>query len=134
MPSNMLLAAHLIPALSATATGAWMVARPKGTPSHKRVGKIWVTLMLMTAITSFAITGGPFAVLGGFSYIHLLSVIMLVAVPLGVWAARHQRVALHKFIMISLYVSLWVTGLFALLMKGRILHGVLHGELHGVLL
>ena len=125
MPSNILLAAHLIPALSATATGAWMVVRPKGTSSHKRVGKIWVTLMLMTAITSFAITGGPFAVLGGFSYIHLLSVIMLVAVPVGVWAARHQRVTLHKVIMISLYVSLWATGLFALLMKGRFLHGVL---------
>lgn len=125
MPSSLLLACHLIPAVSATVSGAVMVARPKGTAVHQRLGTLWAVLMLLTALTSFAMTGGPLAIWQGYSVIHLLSVLTLFAVPLGIIAARRQWKTLHRFTMTSLYVALCITGVLALLMKGRFLNGVL---------
>lgn len=125
MPSSLLLATHLVPALSATVSGAVMVARPKGTAIHQRLGTLWAVLMLLTALTSFAMTGGPLAIWHGYSIIHLLSVIILFAVPLGIIAARRQHKTLHRVTMTGLYIALCVTGVLAVLMKGRFLHGIL---------
>lgn len=125
MPDNVLLACHLIPALSATATGAYVVAQPKGTLTHKRWGTRWSLLMLITALTSFGLTGGQFAVFHGYSYIHLLSILTLVMVPLGFWAIRQRHLQLHRFTMISLFISLCITGVLAVLMKGRFLNALM---------
>lgn len=125
MATPLLLASHLVPALSALATGAWIVGGTKGTTEHKRLGKIWVGLMLITALTSFNITGGPLAVYQGYSYIHALSVIILFAAPLGFLAARYQFITVHRVTMISLYIALCVTGVLAVLMKGRFLNNLM---------
>ena len=120
-----MLACHLVPAVSATVSGAVMVARPKGTTLHQRVGKLWAVLMLLTALTSFGMTGGPLAIWQGYSVIHLLSVLTLFAIPLGVMAARRQWTTLHRVTMVGLYVALCITGVLALLMKGRFLNGLI---------
>lgn len=67
--------------------------------------------MVGVALSSFAITevAGP----GRFSWIHGLSVLTLVMLPVGVWAARTGRISLHQRAMQGLYVGgLIVAGAF----------------------
>jgi uncharacterized membrane protein len=65
---------------------------------------------------------------GEWSPIHLLSILVLVTVPLGVWRAHRHGVAAHRHIMISVFAgALVIAGLFALL-PGRIMHAVVFGQ------
>jgi uncharacterized membrane protein len=65
---------------------------------------------------------------GEWSPIHLLSILVLVTVPLGVWRAHRHEVAAHRRIMISVFASaLVIAGPFALL-PGRIMHAVVFGQ------
>ena len=94
---------HLVAALLALALGTVMLIRRKGTGSHKALGRIWVALMLAVALSSFWITGLGGA--GRFSWIHGLSVFVLVMLGLSVWAIRRGRVRTHRFTMIGVYAG-----------------------------
>src|SRR5258708_1851477 len=77
---------HALFALTAVGIGVMVLARRKGTPSHKLWGRVWVTLMAAVALSSFWIFdirhgAGP-------SLIHLLSLLTLVSLGL---AARFIR-------------------------------------------
>ncbi|MBS4044999.1 MAG: DUF2306 domain-containing protein [Alphaproteobacteria bacterium] len=104
---------HLAATILALALGAFMLIRRKGTVSHRLLGWIWVGLMLTAAVSSFWITGlGS----GGFSPIHILSVVVLISVPLAVLAIRRGKVKRHRAAMIGLFFgALVVPGLFTLL-------------------
>ncbi len=94
--------AHLLAALTALLVSLFMLKGAKGTRVHRIVGWIWAGLMLTTALTSFLIMElNP----GRLSYIHLLSGWTAFATPLGVWAARTHRVALHRRMMTGLVVG-----------------------------
>lgn len=116
---------HLIPALLTLGLGIKIITGKKGTNTHKRLGRVWALLMLFTALSSFGITGGTLAVYQGYSYLHVLSVLVLIGVPLGWWAARHNLTRLHQITMVSLFVSLCVTGALAVFMPARVLHDLL---------
>jgi len=117
---------HAFAAFAALAVGGAQLVLPKGTMRHRVLGYAWVALMLVIAISSFWIQ--QIRLVGPFSPIHLLSILVLITVPLAVWHAHNHRVAKHRKVMISLYVfALIGAGLFTLL-PGRIMHAVVFGK------
>ena len=117
------IAAHAAMAGAALLVGAAVLARPKGTASHRALGWTWVVLMAAVASSSFAIR------YNGFSWIHGLSVFTLFALVFGVADARRRNIKAHRTTMISIFVgALLITGLFTLLPQrliGQALRGVL---------
>lgn len=104
------IAAHAAMAGAALLVGAAVLARPKGTASHRALGWTWVVLMASVASISFAIR------FNGFSWIHGLSVYTLFALAFGVMHARRRNIKAHRLTMISIFVgALLITGLFTLL-------------------
>ncbi|MDX8529607.1 DUF2306 domain-containing protein [Mesorhizobium sp. VK25A] len=117
---------HAFAAFAALAIGGAQLALPKGTMRHRVLGYTWVALMLIIVISSFWIQ--QIRLIGPFSPIHLLSILVLITVPLAVWHAHNHRVAKHRKVMISLYVfALIGAGVFTLL-PGRIMHAVVFGQ------
>jgi uncharacterized membrane protein len=114
---------HAFAAMAAFGIGLVQIAGPKGTTTHRILGWGWVAIMLTVAISSFWIQG--MKQFGNFSWIHGLSILVLIMLPLAVLAARRHRVSAHKKTMISLFLgALVIAGLFTLL-PGRIMHDVL---------
>jgi uncharacterized membrane protein len=119
---------HLATVLPAFAIGSWLMLRRKGTPGHRRLGRIYLLLMLATGLITLFMPAqvGP-AWRGHFGFIHLLSLLTLVCVPMAYLAIRHGNVRLHQGNMIGLYVGgLLIAGSFAL-MPGRLLNQWLFG-------
>ncbi|MBC7770067.1 MAG: DUF2306 domain-containing protein [Phycisphaerales bacterium] len=93
---------HIYAALTALAIGTAVLLLPKGRGLHKALGWGWVTVMGVTAISSLWITdlnGGMW------SFIHLLSGWTLIALPMGIYAARSRKVAKHRKAMTGLFVG-----------------------------
>ena len=115
----MLTALHAGLAAAALCLGAAMLLRRKGTLSHKRLGRAWVTLMVAVALSSFWIFEirrgeGP-------SPIHLLSGWTLISLALAVWFIRRGNVRAHRGFMIGTFIGLAAAGLGALA-PGRALY------------
>jgi uncharacterized membrane protein len=109
-PVPLVVYVHLTAAVLALALGAVQLAWAKGTPAHRVAGWSWAALMLTVAVTSLWIPGFL-----QFTWIHLLTLLTLVALPLGLWKIRHGDVAGHARTMRRLYVGgLAVAGVFTL--------------------
>lgn len=116
---------HTLTALAAFGLGLVQLAAPKGTLPHRALGWVWAGLMLVVAGSSLFIH--EIRLVGPWSPIHLLSLLVLAAVPAAVLAARRHRVAAHRRAMTQLFLgALVVAGLFTLA-PGRILHAVVFG-------
>ena len=114
------IALHLGAALIALVLGAVQLARVKGTPAHRLLGRIWVVAMVVTAVSSFwiqSLTEGH-----GPSYIHILSVWTLVALTVALVAIRRRKVRLHRGFMVGSYLGLVGAGIAAVAMPGRVLY------------
>lgn len=119
---SLTLALHLSAALAALALGLTVLARRKGTTSHKALGRAWVALMIVVAVSSFWILeirkgAGP-------SWIHLLSAWTLVSLACAVYFIRHGNVRAHRGFMVGTFVGLAGAGLGALA-PGRALYRLL---------
>lgn len=126
LSQGFVVASHAFAAIAALILGAVQLAAAKGTLPHRTLGYVWAGLMLYVAIGSFWIH--ELRLWGRWSPIHILSVVVVVTVPLGVWRAHTHRVTAHKRNMITLYtLALVVTGLFTL-WPGRVMHRVLFGS------
>lgn len=101
---------HLALALAALGIGIWSLCRRKGDRLHRALGWSWAILMLSTAAVSFLIQGR-----GHFSFIHALSIVVLVSVPVGVLHARRGRVKAHRYTMVSTFAGLAIAGALTLL-------------------
>jgi uncharacterized membrane protein len=101
---------HLVCALAAVPLGAFVLWRPKGTATHQLLGRTWAVLMLVVAVSSYWLR----TLNGGFSYIHLLSVLTLVSLPFGIYQAGTGNIAAHLRTMRGLYIGLVVAGGFAM--------------------
>ena len=115
---------HLIAVVPALLVGTVVLFIEKGTPFHKALGRIWVTLMLVAAISSFWIFeirdgAGP-------SPIHLLSIWTLIALGLAVYHIRRSNRRAHRGFMIGTYLGLIAAGIFAAA-PGRLLGNLLFG-------
>jgi uncharacterized membrane protein len=117
---------HAFAATAAFALGIVQFAAPKGTLPHRTVGWIWVGLMAVVAVSSFWIH--EIRLLGPWSPIHLLSIMVLVLLPVAVVAARRHNVSRHRKTMIGIFTGgLVIAGLFTFL-PGRIMHAVVFGQ------
>ncbi|MEC7613588.1 MAG: DUF2306 domain-containing protein [Pseudomonadota bacterium] len=119
---------HLSTVLPAALLGGLLLAFAKGTPVHRLLGKIYMMLMLLTAIITLFMSAevGP-TLLNHFGFIHLLSLLVLITVPRAYIAAKNHDVTSHKYSMLSMYIgAVLIAGSFTL-MPGRYLHGVLVG-------
>lgn len=116
---------HAFTAITAFVLGLVQLLGAKGTGRHRALGYLWVALMLVIAISSFWIHG--MRQLGPFSLIHLLSIMVLVMLPAGVYFARIHRVRGHKRTMLGLFAgALVIAGLFTFV-PGRLMHQVVFG-------
>ena len=119
---------HLATVFPCLLIGGWLLARPKGTPVHRALGRIYVVLMITTALVTLAMPAqvGP-QLLGHLGYVHLFSVLVLVSIPLAVRGARRGSIRTHRGHMLGVYFGgILVAGGFTL-MPGRLLHGWLFG-------
>ena len=122
MPLPLLI--HLSAAVTALLLGIVMLVRPKGTRSHKLIGRTWAALMLAVAISSLWLPSFLH-----FSWIHLFTLLTLIALPRAIWKIRHGDVRGHARSMKGLFFgALLIAGLFTLV-PGRLLGNLLwHGE------
>lgn len=120
-----IVAVHLAVTLAALALGIAVLVRTKGTASHKALGRAWVMLMAIAALSSFSITG--LAGAGHLSWIHLLSAWTLVSLVAGVFFIRRGNVRAHRGFMIGVFAGLCIAGVFALLGRGRLLGEAVFG-------
>lgn len=105
MPSIGLV--HFASALVALGAGAVVLARPKGTWSHRKIGWLYVAAMLtlnVTALMIYRLTGvfGPF---------HIAAVVSLATVTAGIVPVWRRRPAAkwldqHYFFMAYSYLGL----------------------------
>jgi uncharacterized membrane protein len=110
---------HLAFAVAALALGVVILARRKGTRSHKILGRTWALLMAAVALSSFLIFeirqgAGP-------SLVHLLSVWTLISLACAIYFIRRGNVRAHKGFMIGTFPGLARAGAGAL-MPGRALY------------
>ncbi len=115
---------HLGFAVLAFIIGAIQIIGPKGTLMHRILGWTWVVMMLIVAVSSLFIhIINP----AGFSLIHVLSVVTLIALPLGVYFARRHRADVHSRIMTRTYVgALVIAGIFTFF-PGRLIWQMFFG-------
>lgn len=119
---------HLVTVVPCFFLGAWLLARRKGTAMHRRLGRVYAVLMLLTALITLAMPAevGP-ALFGHFGFIHLFSVLVLVSIPLAVVSIRRGNLRAHRGHMLGAYCGgILIAGGFALV-PGRLLHGWLFG-------
>lgn len=106
---------HIVSALGAVAFGAAALAMRKGSRAHRVAGRVWVLLMLTTALVSFGIRSH-----GQFSAIHILSVVALAGIASSLFAVTRGHIAAHRRGMLATYASLLIAGIFALLPGRRL--------------
>jgi len=114
-----IVALHLAFALAALALGGVVLARRKGTRSHKILGRTWALLMAAVALSSFLIFeirhgAGP-------SFVHLLSVWTLISLACAIYFIRRGNVRAHRGFMIGTFLGLAGAGAGALA-PGRALY------------
>ena len=113
--------AHVAFALTSVVLGLAVFSLRKGTALHKITGRIWVVLMASVALGSFWIRSN-----GSFSWIHILSVVVLVNLVVAIALIRNGKVRSHQRFMIGNLVGLLVAGAFTLL-PTRLMNQVLFG-------
>lgn len=126
-----LIQVHLASVVPAFVMGAWLFVAPKGGRRHRAVGKAYLALMVVAALSSVGLHAqvGPSVTVGPLrlGLLHLL-------VPLtlrGVWMAFHTirrgDIQAHKRHMLGLYLgALVVAGLLSFA-PGRLLHRLCFG-------
>ena len=115
LPPSVLL--HLFTAIPALLLGAFILSRRMGTFVHKLTGRLWVALMLVTAVSSFGIKSA-----GQFSWLHILSVVTVVSIVMALVAIRRGKRERHRRFMQGAYTGLAIAFVFTLV-PGRLVGG-----------
>jgi uncharacterized membrane protein len=96
---------HILASLAALAVGMLVLLRPKGTPVHKRRGRVYALTLLVTSLTVLGIYRR-----GIFFFPHWLAIAALIVTTAGVLAAHFkmpQKAWLHLHLtclLTSLYI------------------------------
>jgi uncharacterized membrane protein len=78
---------HVASAIVALAAGGWIVLRPKGTATHRRVGWLYAVSMLTTNVTALMI----YRLTGTFGPFHVAALVSLATVIAGIIPAWRRR-------------------------------------------
>ena len=116
------LVLHLLSVIPAIPLGGYVLLRRKGDRLHRLLGRLWGVTMMIAAMSSFGLHG----LTGGFSWIHILSVLVVIMIPRGVFQAMRGHIAAHRRTMTLTYLGLVAAGLFTLV-PGRLLGSWLLG-------
>lgn len=123
-----LMYSHIVTVVPCIFLGAYLFIRSKGTPGHRFIGKIYMSLMLITAsITLFmpAAVGPQF--LGHFGFIHLFSILTLYSIPTAILAIKRGNVRKHKIKLTLLYIGAIVIAGGFTFAPGRYMHELFFG-------
>jgi uncharacterized membrane protein len=113
------LLTHLVAAGVCVILGAALALSPKGGARHRLLGRIWWAVMVIVALSSFGIRIQND---GRFSWIHLLSILMLATLARAAWAIYHGDVAGHRAAMTRAMFGLGFAGIAAVAVPGRMLN------------
>ncbi|AUX68861.1 hypothetical protein CHX26_04460 [Porphyrobacter sp. HT-58-2] len=114
---------HVATVLPAIPLGGWLLLARKGTALHKRLGKVWLALMLVTATSAIFIQSS-----GGYSWIHLFVPITFHAAWKVIATARRGDIRAHKRHLVFTYLTaLMIPGIAAFLVPGRLMNVMLLG-------
>ena len=120
LESSLVIQMHVYAAVVALFLGAFILWRRKGTQTHRSLGKVWVGLMVVVALSSFFIN--EIRLLGPFSPIHILSVVTLLGLYFSIQAIRRKEIEAHRRSMQRIYIgALVIAGAFTFL-PGRIMY------------
>jgi uncharacterized membrane protein len=119
--SRPLIALHLAAALLALAVGAVVLARRKGTASHKALGWFWVVLTATTALSSVFIRDHGLPNVAGDTPIHVFTITTALSLPYGVVQIRRGRVGAHRMAMLNLFIGGGIVAGLLTLLPGRFL-------------
>lgn len=101
---------HLLTVIVALMLTPVLLWQRRGTRRHRVLGYVWAGAMLLSAIDSLAVRQ---IARGAFSPIHLLSALVIGAVPLLVLAARRHAVSQHRRTARGLIIgALLIAGFF----------------------
>lgn len=115
---------HLVTAMIALVLGIFMWLQPKGTPRHKLIGRVFVVLMLLTAISAIFIRDIN---RGSFSWIHIFVPVTLLGAWQAIYYIRRKDVKRHIRSVKGLFFgALLIPGFFAF-MPGRRLWMIFFG-------
>lgn len=128
--ASLVIQLHVACAIAASGLGALILFRKKGGLVHRTLGRVWVTLMLGVALSSFFINENQ--VIGPFGPIHALSLFTLFGLAQGLYFAIRRNIPAHRAAMRGLYGgSLIIAGAFTFL-PGRRMHAALFGPEAGL--
>lgn len=117
---------HVATVLPAIPLGGWLVLSRKGGALHKALGRVWVGLMVTTALAALFIGQGGGAL--RISPIQLFVPLTLIASWKLVAAARRGDMKTHRKEVLILFLgALTIPGLVAFLMPGRMMNTWLFG-------
>ncbi len=119
---------HLLTVVPCIFLGGYLLAARKGGPIHRKLGGIYMILMILTALIALLIPAGVGTqFLNHFGYLHLLSIIVLWTVPTAFLAVKKGNIKAHQRKMVILYVSgIIIAGGFTLT-PGRYLYELFFG-------
>jgi uncharacterized membrane protein len=114
---------HVATVLPAAALGAVQLARRKGTQWHRRLGYVFVAVVLATCLSAWFIRTPA----GGFTWLHLFIPATLLELGLAFWFLKRGNILGHQLAMQFLCIaSLGIAGALTLL-PGRIMHQIFIG-------
>ena len=123
MMYEVIVVSHITLAVVTLIVGAYILIRPKGTPHHKLIGRIWVATMAFVAIGSFGLRDlNP----GGFSFIHGLSIFVLLSMAYAIFMIRRGECRAHFMAMIGCLIGAFVAGALTL-NPNRMIGGIFFG-------
>lgn len=115
---------HLVTALAAFVFGVVMWLRPKGTLSHKMLGRLFIMMMVVTAISAYFIRS---LANGSFSWIHIFVPITLIGSYQVVSSIRKGDLKRHKIHVRNMFfAALLIPGFFSF-MPGRVMYRLFFG-------
>lgn len=118
----MFLYMHLATIFPSLILGAWILSRPKGGSAHRKLGRVWAILMLVSSTLSFGILSPlntPHTWLG-MSWLHGLAAFTIYSVIKGWRAAIRRDFNTHKRAMVESFIGSCIAFVFAL-SPGRLL-------------
>ena len=115
---------HLFTVAPAFFVGTYILLNRKGTPAHRVLGRIFMILMMSTAVISlFMSDGGGTRILGHFGFNHLFVIPVAIFIPRAYLAARRGDIRTHMRSVLGVYVgALLIAGSVAIFTPGRLLH------------
>lgn len=116
---------HLATVIPAFVLGTWLIfLSTKGSRWHRALGAAYLTLMTVTAFTTFFIrTINP----GHLSLIHLFIPLTLFGVFGALWNVRRGNIKGHRQAMLGLYIGGLLLAGGLTLLPGRLLNHVFFG-------